>query len=58
METGASAKWTNTFESEGEMIAIVNGTLARQKRPGDVRSVLNKIRDGGFYFFDLDLTRE
>ena len=58
METGASAKWTNTFESEGEMIAIVNGVLARQKRQSDVRSVLDKIRDCGFYFFDLDLTTE
>ena len=58
METGASAKWTNTFESEGEMITIMNGILARQKKQGDVRRVLGQIRGGGFYFFDLDLTRE
>jgi hypothetical protein len=58
MEMGASAKWTSIFESEGEMIAIVNGVLARQKRQSDVRSVLDKIRDCGFYFFDLDLTTE
>jgi hypothetical protein len=58
MEMGASPKWTNTFESEGEMITIMNGILARQKKQGDVRRVLGQIRGGGFYFFDLDLTRE
>lgn len=58
MEVGASAKWTNAFLSEEEMIAVMNGILARQKKGGDVRYFLNKIRDGEHYFFDLDLTSE
>ena len=58
METGASAKWTNPFESEDEMITVMNGILASQKKGGDVRRLLNKIRDDCHYFFDLDLTPE
>ena len=58
METGASAKWTNPFESEDEMITVMNGILASQKKGGDVRRLLNKIRDDCHYFFDLDLTLE
>ena len=58
METGASAKWTNPFESEDEMITVMNGILASQKKGGDVRRLLNKIRDDCHYFFDLDLTSE
>ena len=58
METAASAKWTNPFESEDEMIAVMNDILARQKKSGDVRRLLNEIRDGSHYFFDLDLTSE
>jgi hypothetical protein len=58
MEKGASAKWTNAFESEDEMIAVMNSILARRKRSEDVRHLLNKIRSGDYYFFDLDLTPE
>jgi hypothetical protein len=32
--------------------------LASQKKGGDVRRLLNKIRDDCHYFFDLDLTPE
>ena len=58
MEMGASDKWNKAFESESSMIASINAILARQKRRLDVRYALNKIRDGEFYFFDLDLTPE
>jgi hypothetical protein len=58
MEMGASTKWSNIFESEDEMITVMNGILARQKRGGDARQWLNEIRDGYHYFFDLDLTLE
>jgi hypothetical protein len=62
MERGASPKFVTEFSSEDEMIAVVNRILARQKkqrdagRVADVRSVLNQVRNGGYYFFDLDLT--
>jgi hypothetical protein len=56
MEMGASPKWTNNFESEDEMITVMNCILARQKKEdGDVRQFLNEIRGGDHYFFDLDL---
>lgn len=61
MEMGASARWRKTFESESAMIATVNCILSRQKKltdVGDVRHALSKIRDGEFYYFDLDLTTE
>lgn len=58
MEMGGSDKCTNTFEGEREMIETMNGILAKRKRLGDVRRVLDQIKEGGFYFFDLDLTRE
>jgi hypothetical protein len=58
METGASAKWSKAFESEDEMITVMNGILASQKKNGDVRQFLNEIRYGHHYFFDLDLTSE
>ena len=58
METGASAKWTNPFESEDELITVMNGILATQRKSEDVRRLLNKIRDDCHYFFDLDLTPE
>jgi hypothetical protein len=58
MEIGASTKCTIPFESEGDMIAIMNGILAKRKVRYDVTRVLDKVRHGGYYFFDLDLTRE
>jgi len=42
METGASAKWTNPFESEDEMITVMNGILASQKKGGDVLLTMRK----------------
>ena len=57
MEKGASPKWTNAFANEDEMIAVANGILARQKTRCDVRQVIEKIRTGEHFFFDLDLTR-
>jgi len=64
MRQGASAKFVNEFSSEHELIVVVNRILARQKRRADarrvadVRCVLDQVRDGGYYFFDLDLTAE
>jgi len=57
MERGASARCTFDFDSEDEMITVVNRILSRQtKGGGDVRRVLDQIRHGGYYFFDLHLT--
>jgi hypothetical protein len=56
MEIGASPKWTNNFESQDEIIAVVIRLLAKQKRSDDVHNVLHQITNGGYYFFDLDLT--
>jgi hypothetical protein len=58
METGASAKWTHTFESEHEMFAVLSPILARQKRRTGVPLMPDKVRLGGQYFFDLDLTQK
>jgi hypothetical protein len=58
MEIGASPKWTNNFESQDEIIAVVIRLLAKQKRSDDVHNVLHQITNGGYYFFDLDLTAE
>lgn len=58
MEIGASAECTNSFQSEIEMVTTVYGILAKQKRQDDLSSVLGKVRDGGYCFYDLDLTRE
>jgi len=57
MEIGASPRWTNSFDSEEEMIAVVFRLLAKQEQPSDVRRVLDQITNGiDCYFFDLDLT--
>lgn len=56
MEMGASAKWSNNFKSEEEMIAVVKCLLARQNKPDDLRRVVEQIRHGDYCFFDLDLT--
>jgi hypothetical protein len=56
MEMGASPKWTTCFDSEDEMIAAVMLLLAKQKQPDGLNRVLNQIKNGGYYFFDLDLT--
>ena len=56
MERGASAKGTIDFDSEDKMITVVNRILAHQPKRGNVRRILDQIRDGGYYFFDLDLT--
>ncbi|HUO15508.1 MAG TPA: hypothetical protein VMX38_11025 [Verrucomicrobiae bacterium] len=58
MERGASQPWKNTFDSEYELVAILNDILARQKRCKEVGRVLDLLRRGEHYFFDLDLTRE
>jgi hypothetical protein len=58
MEIGASAKYTHPFGSEHEMVATVHDMLAKQKRHDDLSRVLNKVGDGGYHFFDLELTRE
>ena len=58
MEMGGSAKWTSSFKSEDEMIKVVNGILAKQRKHGDVRRVLDQIRDGGYNFFDLELSNQ
>src|SRR3974377_2430521 len=56
MEMGASTPWRNTFESEFEIVSIMNDILARQKRDRDIRHVLGRVLEGEHYFFDLDLT--
>ena len=56
MEVGASPKWTRSFESEDNMTEFVVRLLARQGRNDDLRPVLDQIRNGGYYFFDLHLT--
>jgi hypothetical protein len=58
MEMGASTPWRNTFESEFEMVSIMNDILARQKRDRDIRHVLSMVHGGEHYFFDLDLTEK
>ena len=58
MEKGASPKWTNTFDSEEELIEVMNRILAKQRTAGDVRLLIEKIRAGEHYFFDLNLTHE
>lgn len=57
MEIGASPRWTNHFDTEDEMIAVVFRILAKQKQAYDLGRVLAHIRSGsGCYFFDLELT--
>jgi hypothetical protein len=56
MEKGASTPWKNSFESQYELVSIMNHILARQKKARDVRHVLSAMDDGTHYFFDLDLT--
>jgi hypothetical protein len=59
VEKGASAKWVNNFDTEDELIAVVNPILARQRIRGDVRLLLCQIRHGDdCYFFDLDLSAQ
>jgi hypothetical protein len=58
MQIGASPKWTNNFASEDEMLAVVIRLLAKQNRPDDLHRVLHQSTNGGYYFFDLDLTAE
>jgi hypothetical protein len=59
MEKGASAKWSNKFETEDELTAVVNPILAGQRIRGDVRLLLGQIRHGDdCYFFDLDLSAQ
>src|SRR5215813_11174943 len=56
MEMGASTKWINHFGSEDEMIAVVKCLLAKQNQGDQIRRVVDHIRHGDYYFFDLDLT--
>jgi len=57
MQIGASSKWTHNFDSKDEMKAVVIHLMARQGRPlYDLPRVIDQIRVGGYYFFDLDLT--
>lgn len=56
MEQGASIPWKRTFESQYQMMAVINDILTRQKGDLDVRRFLSKIHEGEQYFFDLDLT--
>jgi len=58
METGGSTPWRNSFESQYEMVSIMNAVLAAQRCERDVRRVMSKIHDGGRYFFDVDMTEE
>src|SRR5215469_9385714 len=58
MEMGASPKWTNTFESEEEMVRFMNRILSKQKAHCDVRLALEKIRKEGLYLYDLSLLPE
>ena len=58
MERGGSPKWTNVFESEHEMIVVLNRILAKQRRCSGVQLLVNEIRVSGQYFFDLNLTQE
>lgn len=58
MEKGASTPWKSFFDSEYEMLSIMNDVLARQKGDKDIRHVLTAIRGGEHYFFDVDLTFE
>src|SRR6516225_580357 len=57
VEVGASPKWTHSFDKD-DMIDVVVRLLASQKRPDDLRHVLDRVRNGSYYFFDLDLTAE
>ena len=56
MEMGASSRWTHSFDREDDMIEVVVRLLARQGRHDDLPYVLDQIRNGGYYFFDLLLT--
>lgn len=58
MEKGASERWKNTFESQYELVSIVNNILARQKKRRENGRFLTTIQDETHYFFDLDLTEE
>ena len=57
IKIGASTKWTNNFDCEDDMKAVVTRLLAREGRAYDLWRVIDQIRVGGsYYFFDLDLT--
>src|SRR5690349_13306605 len=58
MRKGASTPWKNTFENQYEMVSIMNDILTRQKKGRETRHVLNRIDEGEYYFFDLELTEE
>jgi len=51
IETGGSTPWKYSFESQYEMVFVMNSILAKQKRERDVRSEMSTIHDGGHYFF-------
>jgi hypothetical protein len=53
--TGFSLVVNKTFESEAEMIEIINGILSTSSR-GDVRNVLAEIRADWKVYRELELT--
>ena len=56
MEKGATTPWKRSFESQYQMMAVVNDILAHQKQDLDVRRFLSRIYEGEQYFFDVDPT--
>lgn len=56
MEMAGSTPWKKTFDSRHELVSVMNGIFATQKRQQDVRRVMSKILQGGQYFFDVELT--
>jgi hypothetical protein len=58
MEKGASTPWTNSFESEYELISLMNDIVRRQKPRMDIRELISKVHDGEHYIFDVELTED
>src|SRR5215469_14738765 len=58
MELGGSPVHSNTFKSANEMIKVMNEILAMQRKSYiHVGSMVERIRDQGVYFFDLEMTK-
>jgi hypothetical protein len=58
MELGGSPAFTSTFHSANEMISLMNEILALQKKSyAHVGSMVERIRNEGIYFFDVELTK-
>ena len=56
MEQAGSESFTTLFRDSEDMLNLMNGILARQrKRYENLRAILEKIRAEGVYFFDLEI---